>query len=146
LNGWFAGCLLFYVPLKKFYLHLYMKMSPLPMKGCKIKAYVRRSGLLSKDRFSSCHTFYDVTRSLRFSGFIRRTTPFCRLLRHRIYSFTDPHCLGQIILAWRNSSAFKYRAKVVLHDYDYVLHIIKFTIVGQVIWVFIHRSGQLLGN
>jgi hypothetical protein len=43
--------LLFYVPQEFF---TYMETSPLPVKGCKIKAYARRSGPLS------CHTCCDT--------------------------------------------------------------------------------------
>jgi hypothetical protein len=40
--------------------HLYKETSPLPVKGCKIKAYARRLGPLSRWGFLSCHTCCDT--------------------------------------------------------------------------------------
>jgi hypothetical protein len=57
----------------------YMETSPLPVKGCKIYAYARRSGPLSRDLYRATPA---VTRDLGFSGLIRRTAPFSRLLWH----------------------------------------------------------------
>jgi hypothetical protein len=50
-----------------------------PVKGCKIWAYALRSGPLSRDLYRASSA---VTRGLGFSGLIRRTAPFSRLLRH----------------------------------------------------------------
>jgi hypothetical protein len=38
----------------------YMETSPLPVKGCKISAYARRSGPLSREGSLSCHTCCDT--------------------------------------------------------------------------------------
>jgi hypothetical protein len=45
-------------PAQEFF--TYMEMSPLPVKGCKILAYARRSGLLSREGSLSCHTRCDT--------------------------------------------------------------------------------------
>jgi hypothetical protein len=50
---------LFYVLLKNF-LDTYLETLPLPIKGCKILAYVRRSGPLSREGSLSCHTCCDT--------------------------------------------------------------------------------------
>jgi hypothetical protein len=40
----------------------YMETSPLPVKGCKISAYARRSEPLSREGSLSCHTsFFPVS-------------------------------------------------------------------------------------
>jgi hypothetical protein len=65
-------------PAQEFF--TYMETSPLPVKGCKILAYARRSGPLSREGSLSCHTCCDT--GPRISGLIRRTAPFSRLLRH----------------------------------------------------------------
>jgi hypothetical protein len=62
-------------PAQEFF--IYMETSPLPVKGCKILAYARRSRPLCREGSLSCHTC-----CLGFSGLIRRTAPFSRLLRH----------------------------------------------------------------
>jgi hypothetical protein len=58
-------------------------METLPVKGCKIWAYARRSGPLQlwagRDLYRATPA---VTRDLGFSSLIRRITPFSRLLRH----------------------------------------------------------------
>ena len=69
----------------------YMETSPLPVKGYKIEAYARRSGPLSREGSLSCHTCCDT--GLGMSGFIWRTAPFSRLLRHA------RECWG-LILTW----------------------------------------------
>jgi hypothetical protein len=52
-----------------------IETSPLPVKGCKSSIYARRSVPLSREGSLSYHTC-----CLGFSGFIRSTAPFCRLL------------------------------------------------------------------
>jgi hypothetical protein len=67
-------------PTQEFF--TYIETSPLPVKGLKIWAYARRSGPLSREGSLSCHTYCDSIRDLGFSGPIRRTAPFSRLLRY----------------------------------------------------------------
>jgi hypothetical protein len=57
-----------------------METSPLPVKGCKIPSYARRSGPLSREGSLTCHTC--CATGPRFFGLIQRTVPFSSLLRH----------------------------------------------------------------
>jgi hypothetical protein len=61
-------------------LFTYMETSPLPVKGCKIYAYARRSGPLSRERSFSCHTCCDT--GPRFFRCHPKDRPVSRLLRH----------------------------------------------------------------
>jgi hypothetical protein len=57
-----------------------METSPLPVKGCKIRPILGAQGLrVGRDLYRATPT---VTRDLGFSGLIRITAPFSRLLRH----------------------------------------------------------------
>jgi hypothetical protein len=65
-------------PTQEFFT-FYMETSQLPAKG-QIQAYARCSGPLRREGSLSCHTCCDT--GVGFSGLIRRTVPFSRLLRH----------------------------------------------------------------
>ena len=57
-----------------------METSPLPVKGCKFRPMLGTFGLgAGRDLYRATPA---VTRDLGFSGLIRRTAPFSRLLRH----------------------------------------------------------------
>jgi hypothetical protein len=64
-------------PAQEFF--TYKDTSPLPVKGCKIWAYVRRWGPLSREGFYLATPA--VTWDLGFSGLIRKTAAFSRLIR-----------------------------------------------------------------
>jgi hypothetical protein len=64
-------------PAEEFF--TYMETSQLPLKG-QIQAYARHSGPLRREGSLSCHTGCDT--GLGFSGLIRRTAQFSRLLGH----------------------------------------------------------------
>jgi hypothetical protein len=89
-------------PAQEFF--TYMETSPLPVKGCKILAYARRSGPLSREGSLSPV----VTRDLGFFGLIRRTASFSRLLRH------TRGCRGSILtrikrkFLWNGESSRSY--------------------------------------
>jgi hypothetical protein len=53
--GWFFNVLR---PAQEYF--TYMETSPLPVKGCKIQAYGRRSGPLSREGSLSCHKCCDT--------------------------------------------------------------------------------------
>ena len=58
----------------------YMETTPLPVKGCKIRPMLGAQGpWAGRDLYRATPA---VTRGLGFSGLIRRTAPFSRLLRH----------------------------------------------------------------
>jgi hypothetical protein len=64
-------------PAQEFF--IYMETSPLPVKGCKFRPMLGAQGLWAgRDLYHAPA----VTRDLGFSGLIRRTVPFSRLLRH----------------------------------------------------------------
>jgi hypothetical protein len=57
-----------------------METSPLPVKGCKFRPMLGAQGLWAgRDLYRATPA---VTRDLGFSGLIRRTAPFGRLLQH----------------------------------------------------------------
>jgi hypothetical protein len=71
-----------------------METSPLPVKGCKIQAYARRSGPLSREGFLSCHTCCDT--GPRFFRSHPKDHPIQSPLTkrkgmRRTYSNPDPH-------------------------------------------------------
>jgi hypothetical protein len=71
-----------------------MKTSPLPVKGCKINTYARRSRSLSREGSLSCHTCCDT--EPRFSRPYPKDCSILSLLTtHKgmwsIYSKPDPH-------------------------------------------------------
>jgi hypothetical protein len=86
-------------------------MSPLPMKGCKIKAYARRSGHFAGRGLY--HAIPAVTRDLRFSGLIRRTAPFSRLLQH------TRGCGGSILTQILTGSEYKILNSMYLYWLKY---------------------------
>jgi hypothetical protein len=58
----------------------YMETSPLPVRAIKFRPMLGAQGLwVERDLYRATPT---VTRDLGFSGLIRRTAPFSRLLRH----------------------------------------------------------------
>jgi hypothetical protein len=72
----------------------YMETSPLPVKGCKISAYARHSGPLSREGSLSCHTYCDM--GLRFFRSHPKDRPIqspltTRMGMRRTYSNSDPH-------------------------------------------------------
>jgi hypothetical protein len=67
-------------PGDKYCLVPYVETSPSPVKGCKISAYARRSGPLSREGSLSCHTCCDT--GPRFFRSHPKDRPFSRLLRH----------------------------------------------------------------
>jgi hypothetical protein len=72
----------------------YMETSPMPVKGCKIWAYARRSGPLSREGFLLCHTCCGT--GPRFFRSHPKDRPIqSPLTTHkgmwRIYSNPDPH-------------------------------------------------------
>jgi hypothetical protein len=96
----------------------YGHVEPMPVKGCKVWTYARRSGPLSRKGSLPCYT--------GFSGLIRRTVPFNRLLRLARGPFLfegPPHsiasnCLfeqGRIFtvlhLLWHGASVFRSHSK-----------------------------------
>ena len=71
-----------------------METSPLPVKGCKIQAYARRSGPLSREGSLSCHTCFDT--GPQFSRSHPKDRPIqSPFTTHKgmwkIYSDPDPH-------------------------------------------------------
>jgi hypothetical protein len=65
-------------PAQEFF--TYMEASPLPVKDCKLKPMLGAQGLWAgRDLYRATPA---VTKDLGFSGLIRRTAPFSRLLRH----------------------------------------------------------------
>jgi hypothetical protein len=86
-------------PAKEFF--TYMDMSPLPVKGCKFKP------LLNAQDFGAKRDLYRATPALTwhigFSGLIRETVPFSRVLRHmREYGGSILALTGssRILLIW----------------------------------------------
>jgi hypothetical protein len=65
-------------PAQEFF--TYMETSSLLVKGCKMLAYARRSGPLSREGSLSCHTCCD--KGPRFFRSHPKDHPFSRLLRH----------------------------------------------------------------
>jgi hypothetical protein len=79
-------------PAQEFF--TYMETSPLPVKGCRILAYARRSGPLGREVSLSCHTCSDT--GPRFFRSLPKDRPIqSPLMTHegvwRIYSNPDPH-------------------------------------------------------
>jgi hypothetical protein len=90
INEWLVDWLFTVLrPVQEFL--TYMETSPLPVKMCKIYAYARRSGPLSREA-SYCAT-PTVTWDLGFSGLIWRIHQFSRLLWHA-------RGCGVLILPW----------------------------------------------
>jgi hypothetical protein len=79
-NNRLIDCFWIYIPLRNF---SHMETLPLPVKGCKIYAYDRRSSTLSREGSSSCLTWYDtgLTQGFGVPDLIRTTAPFNRLSR-----------------------------------------------------------------
>jgi hypothetical protein len=125
--------LLFYVPLKNF--SLIWRRHHYRWKGVKFRLMLSAQGLWAgRDLYCAIHV-PDVTRFLGFSGLIRRTAPFSRLLRHtRGYggsilaqiltgslkkkSSPEPaeqfqSNLLQIILGWRRFKIVKIKSQVL---------------------------------
>jgi hypothetical protein len=77
------------------HLHMYMETSPMPVKGCKILAYARRSGpFTSREGSLACHTCCDT--GPRFFRSHPKDHPILSpLTTHKrmwkIYSIPDPH-------------------------------------------------------
>jgi hypothetical protein len=79
-------------PVREYFTH--METPPLPVKGCKILAYSRRSGSLNREGSLSCHTCCDT--GPRFFPFHPKYRPTKSPLTTdlgmwRIYSNPDPH-------------------------------------------------------
>jgi hypothetical protein len=88
---WLIDYLLFYVPLKN--ISLIWRRHHCRWRAAKFRPMLGAQGLWAgKGLYRATPA---VTRGLSFSGLIRRTAPFSRLLRHkgvwRIYSNPDPH-------------------------------------------------------
>jgi hypothetical protein len=62
-----------------------METSPLPVKGCKIWSYARRSGPLSVEGSLSCHTYCDTVP--RFFRSHLKDRPFIRLIQHTNFPY-----------------------------------------------------------
>jgi hypothetical protein len=85
--GWLVGCLQFYVPLKNF--SLIWRRHHCWWRAAKFRPMLGAQGLWAgRDLYRATPT---VTRDLGFSGHIRRTAPFSRLLRH------TRGCVGSIL-------------------------------------------------
>ena len=79
--------------------HLHMETSPLPVKGCKIEAYARHSGPLSREGSLLCRTYCD-TGPLIFLSHPKdrpiQSPLMTRMRMQRIYSNPDPH--GELLI------------------------------------------------
>ena len=78
LTGWLIDCLLFYVPLKN--ISLIWGRHHYRWRAAKFRPMLGAQGLWAGRGLYSATPA--VTRGLGFSGLIRRTAPFSRLLRH----------------------------------------------------------------
>jgi hypothetical protein len=103
-------------PAQEYFTH--METSPLPVKGCKIYAYARRSGPLSREGSLSCHTCCDT--GPRFFQSHPKDRPIqspltTRMGMRRTYSNPDPHgdtnvmtvTAVTVILRWRSMNQVK---------------------------------------
>jgi hypothetical protein len=99
--------LLFYVPFEIFFTRV--KTSPLPVKGCKMPMLGAQGLWTGRDLYCATPA---VTRGLDFSGLIRRTVPFRRLLRHR------RGCWGGPILTWNLAGPHSVACTTVMGCWD----------------------------
>jgi hypothetical protein len=79
-------------PTQEFF--IYMEMSPLPVKDCKIYAYARCIGPLSREGSLSCHTCCDTGPRFFLSHLndcLIQSPPSTHKGMWRMYSNPDPH-------------------------------------------------------